>query len=142
MPTELSYFILLIAQEKLDVYGYVEESGLKFKKIYLVHSWNKASEILHKELIDVLITDLDLPDATEDEIIKQLKEIDIIKIAILTNNKQHSEKLKDVVDDFIYYGDCNEITIRKSILNVNKIRRAKTLKNRIKRNLAMVPDKI
>jgi len=142
MPTELSYFILLIAQEKLDVYGYVEESVMKFKKIYLVHSWNKASEILHKELIDVLITDLDLPDATEDEIIKQLKEIDIIKIAILTNNKQHSEKLKDVVDDFIYYGDCNEITIRKSILNVNKIRRAKTLKNRIKRNLAMVPDKI
>lgn len=142
MPTELFHFILLIVQDKLDIAGYVENSGVKFKKMFLFHSWKSAKELLSKEKIDILITDLNLPDVKPEEIIDDLKNIDIIKIAIITDKINSFEKLKDVVDDFIYYGDCNELSIKKSIVNINKIRRAKLLKNRIKQNLAMVPQKI
>lgn len=142
MPTELSHFILLIAQDKLDICSHVVNTGIKFKKMFLVHSWHSAEEILKTENIDVIITDLHLPDIDEKTIIKQLSEIDIIKIVVLSDRTDYSEELKNVMDDFIFYGDCNEITIRKSIINVNKIRRARVLKNRIKQNLEMVPNKI
>jgi DNA-binding NtrC family response regulator len=110
--------------------------------MFLVHSWCSAKEILKTENIDVIITDLNLPDIDEKNIVKELSKIDIIKIVVLSENTKYSEELKSVVDDFIFYGDCNEITIRKSIINVNKIKRTRVLKNRIKQNLEMVPNKI
>lgn len=142
MPTELSHFILLIAQDKLNICSHVINTGIKFKKMFLVHSWRSAKEILKNENIDVIVTDLDLPDTNANEIIDNLEKIDIIKIVVLSDNRVYPEKLKKVVDDFIFYGDCNEISIRKSIMNINKLRRAKVLKNRIKQNLEMVPNKI
>lgn len=142
MPTELSHFILLIAQDKLNICSHVINTGIKFKKMFLVHSWCSAKEILENENIDVIVTDLDLPDTNANEIIDNLEKIDIIKIVVLSDNRTYPEKLKKVVDDFIFYGDCNEIAIRKSIININKLRRAKVLKNRIKQNLETVPNKI
>lgn len=142
MPTELSHFILLIAQDKLNICSHVINTGIKFKKMFLVHSWCSAKEILENENIDVIVTDLDLPDTNANEIIDNLEKIDIIKIVVLSDNRTYPEKLKKVVDDFIFYGDCNEIAIRKCIININKLRRAKVLKNRIKQNLEMVPNKI
>lgn len=142
MPTELSHFILLIAQDKLNICSHVINTGIKFKKMFLVHSWRSAKEILKNENIDVIVIDLDLPDTNANEIIDNLEKIDIIKIVVLSDNRVYPEKLKKVVDDFIFYGDCNEISIRKSIMNINQLRRAKVLKNRIKQNLEMVPNKI
>lgn len=94
-------------------------------------------EFLHKNKVDVILLDLDLPDAKELEAINdvhtQFKDLPIVVISGYSDINMVHEALHCGAQEFLIKGECSGVTIRQSIYQAIARKQIETSYNKDKK---------
>lgn len=113
--------ILLVEDSKLQA-GIISEELRRFHyQVHVASNGVEALELLHRELIDILITDIEMPDMNGLELItsiratKKFSELPIIAVSSLDQEGVLKEVVQQGADDFIAKPiKMNELNLRIS----------------------------
>ncbi len=104
---------VLITQRKLF------KSTLKINNFYVANNLNEAIDIIHKHDIDIVLLDLNLPEAKSiDTLVKFKAEYSgvIIVVTSIDNELVGIEAIRKGADDYIVKNTLTESIISKSVL--------------------------